>query len=218
MPPSPGRDDRGPVDPGGAARAGMKPAPTRGSMAIQRRLQTWWFRRCSLAGCGHPALRTRPLVRRRGGLYGRPDRVAFPAAPPPNLVGRHAHMPPWPGRNDRRPGGSGGAARAGMKPAPTRGSMAIQRRLQTWWFRRCSLAGCGHPALRTRPLVRRRGGLYGRPDRVAFPAAPPPNLVGRHAHMPPWPGRNDRRPGGSGGAARAGIKPAPTKGSMAGLV
>ena len=25
-----------------------------------------------MAGCGHPALRTRPKVRRRGGLYGRP--------------------------------------------------------------------------------------------------------------------------------------------------
>src|SRR5699024_4907350 len=47
---------------------------------------------------------------------------------PPNAVGRHAHMPPWPGCDDRRP----------------------------WWFRRCGLGayimrpytengGCSHP-------------------------------------------------------------------------
>ena len=132
----------------------------------------------------------------------------IPAAPPPNLVGRHAHMPPWPGRDNRRP----------------------------WWSRRPCLAGCGRPALRTRLKPRRRGGLYGRPqgssvspqacggpavrrgriynaplqwetavrtcrgglyirpNRPAVPAAPPPNLVGRHAHMPPWPGRDNRRP------------------------
>ena len=46
-----------------------------------------------MAGCGHPALRTRPKTRRRGGLYGRPGRPAIPAAPPPNAVG------PYSGRN-----------------------------------------------------------------------------------------------------------------------
>ena len=74
-----------------------------------------------MAGCGHPALRTRPKVRRRGGLYGRPCRVAFPAASPPNAVGRHAHMPPCPGRDDGGPVAPGGAARAHIQCAPTAG-------------------------------------------------------------------------------------------------
>ena len=60
------------------------------------------------------ALRTGSNVRRRGGLYGRPDRPAVSTASPSNLVGRHAHMPPWPGCDDRRP----------------------------WWLRRCGSGGC----------------------------------------------------------------------------
>ena len=59
------------------------------------------------------------------------------------------------------------------------------------------------------PTVRRggrcvcRGGLNIRPSRAAIPAAPPPSLVGRHAHMPPWPGRDDRGPWWLRGAVRA---------------
>ena len=143
---------------GGAVRAAIKAAPTRGAAAGGDDGGP------GLAGCGHSALRTRSMVRRRGGLHGRPGRLPIPTALPPNLVGRHAHMPPWPGRDDRGP----------------------------WWFRQPATAGCGHPALRTRSMVRRRGGLHGRPGRPAIRAALPPNLVGRHAHMPPWLGCDDQ--------------------------
>ena len=91
--------------------------------------------------------------------------------------------------------------------------------------------------LRTRSMVRRRGGLHGRPGRLLIFTAPPPNavgaaisrpgrlaistaappnVVGRHAHMPPWSGRDAREPGASGGAVRAHIQCAPTTRRVAG--
>ena len=175
-----------PVRHGGAARAGIKPAPSKWPQAR-------WFRRAGLAGCGH-ALRTRSKARRRGGLYGRPNRLPIFAAPSSNLVGRHAPMPPWPGRDDRGPGGCGGGAVRAAASRPYERTGGGARCLRASWFRRPGLAGCGHPALRTRSKARRRGGLYGRPNRLPIFAAPSSNLVGRHAHMPPWPGRDDRGP------------------------
>ena len=50
-------------------------------------------------------------------LYGRPDRLGIFTALSPNLVGRHAHMPPWPGLVARRPGDPGGL-RASRFPHP----------------------------------------------------------------------------------------------------
>ena len=96
-----------PVRYGGAARAGIKPAPSKWPQAR-------WFRRAGLAGCGH-ALRTRSKARRRGGLYGRPKTPPIPTAPPPNLVGRHAHS-------------CRGAARAHIKCAPTTKNGSATRR------------------------------------------------------------------------------------------
>ena len=151
MPPWPGRDDRGPWRLRGAVRAHIKCAPT--------------VRRGGRCVC-------------RGGLNIRPSRAAIPAAPPPSLVGRHAHMPPWPGRDDRGPWWLRGAVRAHIKCAPT--------------VRRGGRCVC-------------RGGLNIRPSRAAIPAAPPPSLVGRHAHMPPWPGRDDRGLGGCGGLVWRGV-------------
>ena len=79
-------------------------------------------------------LRTRSMVRRRGGLHGRPGRLLILTAPPPNavgaaisrpnrpairavlplnLAGRYALMPPWPCCDDRGP----------------------------WWLRRCGTGG-----------------------------------------------------------------------------
>ena len=133
-----------------------------------------------------PPLRENPRRVRRGGLYDRPKTPAIPTAPSPNAVGRHAHMPPGPGRDDCRPGEPGGAAWAHIQCAPTAGNGSK---------RVC------------------RGGLYIRPGKPAIPTAPPSNGVGRHAHMPPGPGRDDCRPGEPGGAAWAHIQCAPTAGN-----
>ena len=103
----------------------------------------------------------------RGGFHIRPDRPAVSAAPSSSLVGRHALMPPWPGCDDRKPVDPGGAVRAHIKCAPT--------------TRRGSRCVC-------------RGGFHIRPDRPAVSTAPSSSLVGRHAHMPPMPGRDNRRP------------------------
>ena len=54
----------------------------------------------------------------RGGLYIRPNSPTIPTAPPPNTVGRHAHMPPWPGRDNRQPGDSGGLVWRGVGTPP----------------------------------------------------------------------------------------------------
>ncbi len=184
-----------------------------------------------------PPISNPPPPNAVGAAISRPNTPPIPAAPPPSLVGRHAHMPPWPGSVDRKPGNSGGTARAAIKAAPTRGPAAGCDGCGPGGSGGPGLAGCGHPALRTGSLTRRRGGLYGRPCRPPIsnapppnavgtaisrpntppiPAAPPPSLVGRHAHMPPWPGRDAREPGASGGAVRAHIQCAPTTRRVAG--
>ena len=137
----------------------MKPAPTRGSMATQRRLQPRWFRQCGLAGCGHPALRTRPLVRRRGGLYGRPDRVAFPTTPPaeprraacPHAAADQVRCAPG-------PGGCGGLART--RDARPYG-VCVRRGVSNAAVRSGRIY---NPPLQIRSGFPRRGGLYGRPE------------------------------------------------------
>ena len=124
-----------------------------------------------------PPLRENPRRVRRGGLYGRPR--------------KRPRFPPHPAQ--RRRAACPHAAMAGVRCRRAR------------WFRRCGLAGCGHPALRRRPKAWRRGGLYGRPKTPAISTAPPPNAVGRHAHMPPWPGGVAGEPRGSGGAVWRGV-------------
>ena len=172
-----------------------------------------------------------------GAAISRPNTPPIPAAPPPSLVGRHAHMPPWPGRDAREPGASGGAVRAHIQCAPTTRRVAGASVGADFISARTGPQFPPHPAKRTRLLARRRGGLYGRPCRPPIfnppppnavgaaisrpntppiPAAPPPSLVGRHAHMPPWPGRDAREPGASGGAVRAHIQCAPTTRRVAG--
>ena len=108
-----------------------------------------------------PSVAKRLFRHAGGGLYIRPKTPSIPAVLPPNVV-------------NRKPGNSGGAARAGIKPP-----------------------------LRTRSKAWRRGGLYGRPGRLAILTAPSPNLVERHAYMPPWPGGGGWR-GGFGGCALMG--------------
>ena len=161
-------------------------------MARFRGPRAWWFRRPALAGCGHPALRTKSMARRRGG-YQPPEQALDSRRIPAERRGRAALMA----------GLAVPAVRSGrLLAAPTCGLAAG---LDAWQSRRLGLAGCGHPALRTKSMVHRRGGLYGRPDRLAIFTAPPPNAVGRHAHMPPWPGSVDREPGGSGGLLWRGV-------------
>ena len=98
------------------------------------------------------------------------------AAPSPNLVGRHAHMPPWPGCVDCEPGNSGSPVWRGVGTPP-------------------------YGPDRKRGV----GAAISRPDRAAVPIAPPLNAVGRHAHMPPWPGCVDCEPGNSGGPVWRGV-------------
>ena len=143
----------------------------------------------------------------RGGLYIRPGKPAIPTAPPSNGVGQHAHMPPWPGCVARKPRGSGGAAR-------TRNARPYAGWSHRTRARNRNRSGRAYsPPLRENRRRVRRGGLYGRPKTPAIPTAPPPNAVGRHAHMPPGPGRDDCRPGEPGGAAWAHIQCAPTAGN-----
>ena len=49
----------------------------------------------------------------RGGLYIRPGRPAISMARSPNLVGRHAPVPPWPGCDEWGPGGCRGGGSGG---------------------------------------------------------------------------------------------------------
>ena len=80
---------------------------------------------------------------RRGRCPHRPASFCVQGSPPAAAgVGRHAHMPPGPGRDDRKPANSGSAARAHIECAPTSGNGG----------------GCAC-----------RGGLYIRPKRPRFP-------------------------------------------------
>ena len=54
-----------------------------------------------------------------GAASSRPNRLGIISALSPNLVGRHAHMPPWPGAMNVKPGNSVGAVRAAIQAAPT---------------------------------------------------------------------------------------------------
>ena len=85
--------------------------------------------------------------------------------PPPNLVGRHGSMPPWQGCDDCGPGGCGSLVWRGVGTPPY---------------------GPG----RTYAV----GAAISRPNRLPILALPPSNAVGRHAHMPPRPGCDDRGP------------------------
>ena len=134
------------------------------------------------------------IARRRGGLYGRPCRPPIFNAPPPNAVGTAINR----------------ACRLGLPAEPRRAAcphaaMAGPRCPGAWCFRRC-----GSGAYTMRPYNEKggrcvcRGGFHIRPNRPAIRAAPPPNLVGRHVHLLPWQGCDDRRPGViPGGAVRA---------------
>ena len=65
----------------------------------------------------------------------------------------------------------------------------------------------------------RRGRCPHRPASFCVQGSPPAAAgVGRHAHMPPGSGRDDRKPANSGGAARAYIECAPTTGTGGGCV
>ena len=105
-------------------------------------------------------------------------------------------MPPWLGRDGNRPGGSGGAVRA-----------AASRPYEGERWRVAMTAGRIWRGVGTPPYGPGRtwavGAASSRPGRPAIPAAPPSNTVGRHAHMPPWLGRDGNRPGSPGGAVRA---------------
>ena len=166
-------------------------------------------------------LRTRSMVRRRGGLHGRPGRLLILTAPPPNavgaaisrpgrlaistaappnVVGRHAHMPPWLYCDDRGPWWLRGVRSGRIYNAPLqrkpgtacvcRGGLNIRpdRAAMTggpWWFRRPARAGCGHPALRTKSMVHRRGG-YQPPEQARDSrrtSAEPCRAVCPHAAM-----------------------------------
>ena len=167
-------------------RAAIKAAPTRGP-AVGRD-------DCELAGSGGLVWRgvgTPPYGPGRkhavGAASSRPNRLLIPAAPPPNVVGRHAHMPPWPDRDGCGPGGSGGAVRAAIKAAPTRGP-AVGRD-------DCELAGSGGLVWRgvgTPPYGPGRKHGVGAACMAARtgPRFPP------YPRRTPWPGRDDRRPGG----------------------
>ena len=92
----------GPVVP--AVRSGrLLAAPTRGAVAGRDDCGP------DLAGCPPYGPGRTCAV---GAASSRPSRPAIFAAPPSNTVGRHAHMPPWPGRDGNRPGSPGGAVRA----------------------------------------------------------------------------------------------------------
>ena len=116
-----------------------------------------------------------------GAAISRPN----PAAPPPSLVGRHAHMPPWPGRDAREPGASGGAVRAHIQCAPTTRRVAGASVGADFISARTGPQFPPHPAKRTRLLARRWGGrgyrmkLVRAPDSAAgasMPAALPASM------------------------------------------
>ena len=118
-------------------RFGRRAACPHAAMPVPRCLRTLWFRQPALAGCGHPALRAGPNVRRRGG-YQPPDQASGSRRTPAKR--RRAACP--------------------------HAAMPVPRCLRTLWFRQPALAGCGHPALRAGPNVRRRGG-YQPPDQAS---------------------------------------------------
>ena len=164
-------------------------------MAGPRCPGAWCFRRC-----GSGAYTMRPYNEKggrcvcRGGFHIRPYRPSIPATPrqTDQVIAR------------RRGGLYGRPCRPPISNAPPPNAVGA------------AISRPNTPPIFNAPPPNAVGAAISRPNTPPILAAPPPSLVGRHAHMPPWSGRDAREPGASGGAVRAHIQCAPTTRRVAG--